>query len=102
MGPFARKAIQEVRRFGQKANLGAAQTFGRKITSVAQHRGNQLSNVANQVASHADVAGMSGVADFARRVGHGASEIAHTARLLDQNQPRAAVDRVLTLLGKNH
>lgn len=102
MGPFARKALIEARRFGQKQIGEGARTFGRKITHVAQHRGDQIADVTGKVANHADLLGMSGLGKGLRAIGNTAGEVANVGRLLDQNKPRAAVDKVLGLIGKNY
>jgi hypothetical protein len=99
MGVFARKALQEVKHFGQKSVLGSAQQFGRKITSLAQQRGDQIHGISQHVVKHADLAGYSGVANTARAIGHGAKEISGIAKMLDANQPRGAVQRALNLVG---
>ena len=102
MGIFARKLSSEARRFAQKAVGNSARTFGRKITHVAQHRGDQVNSIASNLANHADVAGLSGVSGQLRRIAHGAGEVSSIGRLLDENKPRAAVDKFLSLAGKNY
>lgn len=102
MGPFARKALSEVRRFGGKAVLGSAQQFGRKLTHAAKHYGDAVSSGADAVSKHTDLLGLDGVSKGLRGVSGVAKGIADTGRLLDANQPKAAVDRVLTMLGKNY
>ena len=102
MGFIARKLTSEARRFGQKVIANGARSFGRKISSVAQQRGDQLAGLANTAAEHAQIAGLAGVSDGLRKIGHGAGEVASIGRLLDQNKPRAAVDKFLTLAGKNY
>lgn len=102
MGFIARKLTSEARRFGQKVIANGARSFGRKITSVAQQRGDQLAGLANTAASHADVAGLSGLSGQLRGVGHAASEVSGIARMLDANQPKNAVNRALKLIGKDY
>lgn len=99
MGPFGRAALREAKHFGQKAILGSAQHFGRKITAAAQHRGDQIHGISQQIAKHADLEGYSGLANTIRKVGHSAKEISGIARQLDENKPRAAVQRALNLVG---
>ena len=102
MGIFARALVGEARRFATKAPAAAAQQFGRKLTHFAQARGSQVASAANQIADHAGLAGFDGVSKTARAVGQGAESVANIGRLLDANQPRAAVDRALSLIGKNY
>lgn len=100
MGVFARKALAEARRFGQKTIGENARQFGRKITSAAQSRGGQIQDITGKLAPHAELMGMDGLSKGLRAIGNTAGEVAHVARLLDQNRPREAVDKVLNLFGK--
>ena len=102
MGVFARKALDTARRFGQKAALDSARTFGRKITHVAQTRGDQIHDITGKVAGHTDLLGLDGLSKGLRAIGNTAGEVANVGRLLDQNRPRAAVDKVLGMIGKNY
>lgn len=99
---FARKALDTARKFGQKAALDSVRQFGRKITSTAQTRGGQIQDITGKIAGHTDLLGLDGVSKGLRAVGNTAGEIKNVARLLDQNKPKAAVDKVLSLIGKNY
>lgn len=100
MGIFARKLGMEARRFAQKTALEGARTFGRKITHVAQTRGDQIHDLTGKAAGHADLLGLDGLSKGLRAIGNTAGEVANVGRLLDQNKPRAAVDKVLHMIGK--
>lgn len=102
MGVFARKLGQEARRFGQKVISEHARQFGRKITHVAQTRGDQIHNITGKAANHADLLGLDGLSKGLRAIGNTSGEVANIARLLDANRPKAAVDKTLSLLGKNY
>lgn len=100
MGPFARKALSEARRFATKAPGEIAQKFGRKITSAAQNYGQTISDFAHGASEHASLAGLDGVSKTLKSVGNTSDHVVSAARLLDQNQPRAATDHILHALGK--
>lgn len=98
MGVFSRKLGQEIRRFAVKLPGEAAQAFGRKITSSVQHHGQQVSDFAHGAAEK--LKGFEGVSNVLHNVGSGADSAVSVARLLDQNQPRAAADTFLQAISK--
>lgn len=99
---FARKALDVSRKFGQKAVLEGARTFGRKITSVAQIRGGQIQDITGKIAGHTDLLGLDAVSKGLRAVGNTAGEVKNIARYLDENKPRQAIDRALKLIDKDY
>ena len=98
MGVFARKLGQEIRRFAVKLPGEAAQAFGRKITGAVQHHGQQVADLAHGAADK--LKGFDGVSSALHNIGSGADSAVSVARLLDQNQPRAAADTFLQAIGK--
>ena len=100
MGPFARKALSEARRFAVKAPGDIAQKFGRKITSAAQTYGQTLSNVAHSASEHASLAGLDGISKTLKSVGNTTDHVVSAARAFDANQPRVGTDHLLHAIGK--